>query len=68
MTHNAEHHAGRYRVNWRWLRHRAVFWKCRHTWFVGDRATGAKACRKCGVWRWWPVITRGTPPQVGAGS
>lgn len=50
----------KHRINWRWMRRRAQVWKCRHDWMVGDRAiTGAKACRKCGVWRWWPCIAIG---------
>lgn len=44
------------RVNWPWIKARLGAWRCRHVWMIGSRVDGKKACRKCGVWHWFPVI------------
>lgn len=47
------------RVNWRWIKARLAFWRCRHEWMPGERVPNpAHACRKCGVWRWFPLVPR----------
>lgn len=52
MSHIAE--GRRLVINWGWMRHRVgQAFRCRHVWFDGDKS-GSKACRKCGVWRWFP--------------
>jgi hypothetical protein len=48
------------RINRGWIEHRWDRRHCDHQWAVGDRKSGHKACMQpdCGVWRWWPVISR----------
>lgn len=53
------------RLNTRWVKARLAFWRCRHVWFDGDKH-GAKACRRCGVWRWFPLMTSTPLPSIGA--
>jgi hypothetical protein len=46
----------RSKVNWGWIRRRIRrAFRCRHVWVDGDTASN-KACRKCGVWRWFPRL------------
>jgi hypothetical protein len=47
------------RINWRWIARRfRHVGRCPHEWTTGDRV-GHKACGRCGVWRWFPIVKAG---------